>query len=99
MHKSHIMHRQYVLCLINANNIYSTIGVNTIDIWEVCSLDCACCLDIRMLLGGVEIRDGVHYQVKSVGVGLRGEGSNGPLVKSKERSFKVPVSSAMTLLM
>jgi len=28
-----------------------------------------------MLLGGVEIRDGVHYQVKSVGVGLRGEGS------------------------
>ena len=51
-----------------------------------------------MLLADVEIRDGVHYQVKSVGVGLRGEGSNGPLVKSKERSFKVPVSSAMTLL-
>ena len=28
-----------------------------------------------MLLAGVEIRDGVHYQVKSVGVELRGEGS------------------------
>ena len=28
-----------------------------------------------MLLAGVEIRDGVHYQVKLVGVGLRGEGS------------------------
>ena len=62
------MHRQYIQCLNNTNNVYMILSIFGK------FKDCVVSI-FHVLLIDSEMRGALHYQAKSVDVGLRGEGS------------------------